>query len=141
MVTAFFRALAFVITGSQYEHEELRAITTTYMQHNAGILSCYLNAHETMDEYLARTDMHSSSVWATEIEIFAVSNMLQTPIMVFCKSGHTYKWLQFLPHPCEAAVLNVQCIPKKLFIWSTYPTTMNLLGECNSINSMYMHRV
>ena len=56
-----------------------------------------------MDEYLARTDMHSSSVWATEVEIFAfaVSNMLQTPIMVFCKSGHTYKWLQFLPYPCE----------------------------------------
>ena len=71
------------------------------MQHNAGILSCNLNAHETTDEYLARTDMLSSSVWATEVEIFAVSNMLQTPIMVFCISGHTYKWLQFLPHPCE----------------------------------------
>ena len=69
------------------------------MQLNAGILSCSLNAHETMD--LARKDMHSSSVWATEVEIFAVSNMLQTPIMVFCNSGHTYKWLQFLPHPCE----------------------------------------
>ena len=54
-----------------------------------------------MFKYLATTDMHSSSVWATEVEIFAVSDMLQTPIMVFCKSGHTYKWLQFLPHPCE----------------------------------------
>ena len=74
-------------------------------QHNAGILSCYLNAHETMDEYLARTDMHSSSVWATEVETFAVSNTLQTPIMVFCKSGHTYKWLQLLPHPCEDSIV------------------------------------
>ena len=92
---SFFRALAFVITGSQDEHQELRAITTTYMQHKAGILSCYLNAYETMNEYLARTDMHSSSVWATEVEIFAVSNMLQTPIMVFYKSRHTHKWLQF----------------------------------------------
>ena len=69
----FFRALAFVITGSQDEHQELRAITTTYMQHNAGIVSCYLNAHETMDEYLARTDMQISSVWATEVEIFSCS--------------------------------------------------------------------
>ena len=98
----FFRALAFVITGSQDEHQELRTMTTTYMQHNAGILSCYLDAYETMDEYLARTDMHSLSVWATEIEIFAASsNMLQTPILVFCKSGLTYKWLQFSPHHCE----------------------------------------
>ena len=71
------------------------------MQHNAENLSCYLNAHETMDEYLARTDMHSSSVWATEVENFAVSNMLRTPIMVFCQSGHSYKWLHVLPHPCE----------------------------------------
>ena len=31
----FFRALAFVITGSQDEHLELRAIATSYMQHNA----------------------------------------------------------------------------------------------------------
>ena len=43
-------------------HLELRAIATSCMQHNAENLSCYLNAHETMDEYLARTDMHSSSV-------------------------------------------------------------------------------
>ena len=21
--------------------------------------------------------------------------------MVFCQSGHSYKWLHFLPHPCE----------------------------------------
>ena len=101
MVTAFFRALAFVITGSQDEHLELRAIATSYMQHNAENLSCYLNAHKTIDEYLARTDLHSSSVWAMEVENFAVSNMLRTPIMVFCQSGHSYKWLHFLPHPCE----------------------------------------
>ena len=68
-------------------HLELRAIATSYMQHNAENLSCYPNANETMDEYIARTDMHSSSVWATEVEIFAVSNMLRTPIMVFCQSG------------------------------------------------------
>ena len=42
----FFKALAFVITGSQDEHLELRGIATSYMQHNAEILSCYLNAHE-----------------------------------------------------------------------------------------------
>ena len=87
-----------------------------------------------MDGYLARTDMHSSSVWATEVEIFAVSNMLQTPIMVFCKPGHT-SGCSFCHIPMKTAVVYVQCIPKKLFIWSIYPTTMNLLGKCSSINS------
>ena len=101
----------------------------TCNMHNAEILSCYLNAHETMDEYLSRTDMHSSSVWATEVEIFAVSNMLQTPIMVFCKSGHTYKWLQFLPHPCEDSSV-VCAVHSKEAIYN--PT---MLGKCNRINS------
>ena len=55
--TCVFRALAFVITGSQDEHLELRAIAISYMQYNAEKFSCYLNAHETMDEYLAITDM------------------------------------------------------------------------------------
>ena len=57
-----FRALAFVITGSQDEHLELRAIATSYMQHNAENLSCYLNAHETMDEYLATTCRHAQFI-------------------------------------------------------------------------------
>ena len=29
-----------------------------------------------MDEYLARTDMQSPSTWATEVEIFAASNII-----------------------------------------------------------------
>ena len=65
----FFRALAFVITGSQDEHQELGTMTRTYMHHNAEILSCYLNTHEIINEYLGRTDMHSLSVWVTEVEI------------------------------------------------------------------------
>ena len=91
-------------------------------------LSCYLNAQETMDEYLARTDMHSSSVWATEVEIFAVSNMLRTPIMVFCQSGHSYKWLNTFCHIHVKTAMLCMRIPKKLFIWSIHVTTMNLLG-------------
>ena len=100
------------------------------MPHNAEKLSCYLKAHETIDEYLARTDMHSSSVWATEVEKFAVFNMLRTPIMVFCQSGHSYSGYTFCHIHVKTAMLCMR-IPKKLFIWSIHVTTMNLLGECD----------
>ena len=93
----FFRALAHVVTGSQEDHYELRAITTSYMQHNAEDLSCYLEANDCMEDYLVRSDMQSPSVWATEKEIFAAAYMLATPIFVFSKCGHRYKWLQFSP--------------------------------------------
>ena len=93
----FFRALAHVVTGSQEDHYELRVITTSYMQHNAEDLSCYLEANDCMEDYLVRSDMQSPSVWATEQEIFAAAYMLATPIFVFSKCGHRYKWLQFSP--------------------------------------------
>ena len=93
----FFRALAHVVTGSQEDHYELRVISTSYMQHNAEDLSCYLEANDFMEDYLVRSDMQSPSVWATEQEIFAAEYMLATPIFVFSKCGHRYKWLQFSP--------------------------------------------
>ena len=93
----FFRALAHVVTGSQEDHYELRVITTSYMQHNAEDLSCYHEANDCMEDYLVRSDMQSPSVWATEQEIFAAAYMLATPIFVFSKCGHRYKWLQFSP--------------------------------------------
>ena len=93
----FVWALAHVVTGSQEDHYKLRVITTSYMQHNAEDLSCYLEANDCMEDYLVRSDMQSPSVWATEKEIFAAAYMLATPIFVFSKCGHRYKWLQFSP--------------------------------------------
>ena len=46
----FFRALAFVITGSQDEHQELRAITTTYATQCWNFI---MLPYETMDECIA----------------------------------------------------------------------------------------
>ena len=48
----FFRALAFLITGSQDDHNELRLLTTTYMSHQAASLSCYLKESESMKSNL-----------------------------------------------------------------------------------------
>ena len=91
----FFRALAFLITGSQDDHNELRLLTTTYMSHQAASLSCYLKESEIMKSYLERTRMHCPTVWATEVEIFSAAQMLDTDIFVFDKSGHCHKWLRF----------------------------------------------
>ena len=48
----FFRALALLITGSQEDHTELRALITTYMPHNADQFSSYLKEDESMSQYL-----------------------------------------------------------------------------------------
>ena len=35
-----FRALAFLLTGSQDDHIEFRTLITTYIAHNAGLMAC-----------------------------------------------------------------------------------------------------
>ena len=131
----FFRALAHVVTGSQEDHYELRAITTSYMQHNAEDLSCYLEANDCMEDYLVRSDMQSPSVWATEKEIFAAAYMLATPIFVFSKCGHRYtSGCNSLLSLKISVPLNT---PKRLFTLLTFQTTMRLLGVCSIFSIVY----
>ena len=58
-------------------------------------------------------------------------------MQLFCKSGHTYKWLpQFSPHHCEDMHRFCRCNTfQRSFYLPTYPITtcMNLLGECNIV--------
>ena len=93
----FFRSIAQTLTGSQEDHDEIRLMITSFMMHNASKLSCLLDPHESMEDYMQRTRMQSLNVWATEVEIIAAATMLHTAICVFAPSGGTYKWLKHSP--------------------------------------------
>ena len=93
----FFRSIAQTVTGSPEDHDEIHLIITSFMMHNASKLSCPLDPHELMEEYMQRTRMQSLNVWATEVEINAAATMLHTAICVFAPSGGTYKWLKHSP--------------------------------------------
>ena len=109
----FFRALAFLVTGSQDDHIEFRTLITTYIAHNAGLMSCYIGHSQSVNDYLQQTNMHSPSVWATEVEIFAAANMLGTSIFVFTKCGQNYKWLKFTNS--SSADNSSLCTPRRLY--------------------------
>ena len=50
----FFRTLALLITGSQEDHAELRALITTYISHNADQFSSYFKENESMSQYFKK---------------------------------------------------------------------------------------
>ena len=111
-------------------HLELRAIATSYMQHNAENLSCYFNAHETMDEYLASSkNRHAQFIclhglW--KLKFWNVQYVAECFVNLdILTSGYTFCHIHV-----KTAMLCMR-IPKKLFIWSIHVTTMNLLGECD----------
>ena len=127
----FFRALAHVVTGSQEDHYELRVITTSYMQHNAEDLSCYLEANDCMEDYLVRSGMQSSSVWATEKEIFAAAYML------YLYSANVDTGTSGCNSLLSLKISVPLNTPKRLFSLLTFQTTMTLLGECSIISIVY----
>ena len=96
----FFRAISQVLTGSQEDHQEVRALVTSYMLENATsnkMLSALLGSMTTMMQYLKKTKMCNLSVWVTEMEIIATASMLHTTIYVYSPSGATNKWLRHQP--------------------------------------------
>ena len=115
----FFRALAVLITGSQEDHVELRALITTYLSHNADQFSSYLKEHESIIQYLKISKMDTLTVWATEIEIFAAAQMLQTSIYVYAISGGKYTWLEHAP------IENVNCSISQHFQEAIYLTNIS----------------
>ena len=77
----FFRAISQVLTGSQEDHQEVRALVTSYMLENANsnkMLSALLGSMTTMMQYLKKTKMCNLSVWATEMEIIATASICCT---------------------------------------------------------------
>lgn len=48
-----------------------------------------------IENYLQRTRMMESRVWATQEEIFALAHLLKTNIYVQSLSGHNWTWMKF----------------------------------------------
>lgn len=89
----FFRAISFAITGSQDHHHEIRKKTCEHMIKIERKLSSLIN--EPIENYLQRTRMMESRVWATQVEIFALAHFLKTNIYVYSLSGHNWTWMKF----------------------------------------------
>ena len=96
-------AISQVLSGTHEDHQEVRALVTSYMLENATsnkMLSALLGSMTTMMQYLKKTKMCNLSVWATGMEIIATASILHTTIYVYSPSGATNKWLR---HQLEVA--------------------------------------
>ena len=89
-----FRALSFVVCGSQEEHSIFRQMITSYMEANEDVMATYV---PDVSSYLATSDMRNSGVWGTDVEINAASELLGTTIYVLSPYGRNLRWLLFKP--------------------------------------------
>ena len=86
----FFSAISQVLTGSQEDHQEVRAVVTSYMLENDTsnkMLSALLGSMTTMMQYLKKTKMCNLSMWATEMEIIATLQYRCIPHLELLTNG------------------------------------------------------
>ena len=82
----FFRALSAVLTGSQSNFAKLRGEIYRFIGiQGAGFISRYLQvkfSEQSPTEYLLRSQMDADHIWATDVELVAVSLMLGVDLFV-----------------------------------------------------------
>ena len=88
----FFRAIAYVVTGSEDQHAEVRQLVCEHINGSALEFD-----GTTGDDYLQRKKMRELGVWGTNDECQAVADWLQVPVFVLCQFGSRLSWQKHTP--------------------------------------------
>ena len=77
-----FRCFAYAITGSEDQHMAVRAAIVDHMVTIAHFLlgHGFIHSHSSVQEYIRANNMDKVSAWGTEVEMFTLAHLLQTPV-------------------------------------------------------------
>ena len=89
----YFRAMSFILTGTEDYHVQLRDSVVGHMAVIDGKLKDYLN--QNVNDYVATSGMCNDGVWATDAEITATANLLGVDITIYGKYGKEMRWLTY----------------------------------------------
>lgn len=89
-----FRSFSQILTGTQENHDLLRATTVSFMMANA---SLFENVCSSVEEHISTSKMAQLGNWGTEVEIFAMATILNCRIYVYSKCGNDNQWLEYKP--------------------------------------------
>ena len=108
-----FRALCYIISGSEDQHFEVRSAIIQHMQSiphlvsgigpdgNRNYLVTYDDGYSSVDDYLARSRMDQDGTWGGDFEMCILAHLLNTPVYSF--QGSDY-WLACFPHGIDRTI-------------------------------------
>lgn len=90
----YFRAISFMITGSEDSHNILRDKVVQHMEHDIAVkLQNYLQ--QNVSDYIAQSQVSRQGVWATDAEIMATASLIGCDVIVYSKFGNSMEWLTY----------------------------------------------
>ena len=97
-----FRALSYVITGSEKHHLQVRANILEHMESIASLVLGHIRGRcnamhncSSVKEYIKLTKMNKPHVWGTDIELLVVAHLLKTCINFYMTREQ--KWFVYRP--------------------------------------------
>uniref|UniRef100_UPI00358E7FB6 uncharacterized protein n=1 Tax=Myxine glutinosa TaxID=7769 RepID=UPI00358E7FB6 len=95
----FFRALSYSISGTEEYHRKIRlAIVKHLFDHHTAFKSFLREGFSSVPQYIQSSRMKYVQTWATELEILAASDLLQTDIFTFSTRWLRYSGSQMHPN-------------------------------------------
>lgn len=88
----YFRAISYLLTGSQREHTKVRNAVVQFMRSTECSANLQIYLAQNVQDYLNVCGVNNDAIWATDAEIMATAGLLKTDIMVWCKYGSEHRW-------------------------------------------------
>lgn len=105
-----FRCFSYMITGSEDQHVEIRAIIVTYMPNIAHFLlgSSYLDdCYNSVQEYIADTRMDQDGSYGSHVEMLTLAHLLQTTIYSYNDiGGRGSSWCTYSPSMLDRTLVH-----------------------------------
>ena len=126
-----FRAIAFVLYGSEMAREKIRELLVQFVSENRGSFRPYIDGE--LESYLAK--MKYTRVWGTAVELLAVASLLQIPHV------NSYKWFRYNPLCVDRLAFPSQDPPPKQLSRLNHITTLSLSMSDNVIMTAFYLRM
>ena len=105
----YFRAISFLLTGSQSSYANIRALLVANMlgrlksSCNKFLSTKYVyqqSNYRTVQDWVNKTGMNQNGKWATDLEVFATALLFNIDIWVYLGSAGT-RWVMFSGNGCR----------------------------------------
>ncbi|KAK6168715.1 hypothetical protein SNE40_019901 [Patella caerulea] len=88
----FFRSISYALTGTENHHRKIRLAVVKHLKTHAALFKQYLRSgYTSVLDYINRSRMNYVKSWASEIEIFAAADLLETDVYTYSNNN----WLKF----------------------------------------------
>lgn len=127
----FFRAISFSITNSESHHQRIREIVCQHILNHEIKFQPYMRSEESFRNYMTSSRMMKDGTWATELEIFAMSDLLKVDIFTYSN----LRWLQFSLKGLHPDVMNQN---EAIYLYhkhqNYYDVVLNVTAKRSNVN-------